>query len=44
MYELKIHVFYKWSKHVVKVEIWRFFEKKLKSPETRMFQGFFDDF
>jgi hypothetical protein len=28
---------------VVKVEIWRFL-KKLKSPETRLFQGFFEYF
>jgi hypothetical protein len=43
IYELKFMFFHKWSKHVVKVEFWRFF-KKLKSPETRLFQGFFDDF
>ena len=31
MYELKIHVFHKWSKHVVKVEFWRFL-KKIEKP------------
>ena len=35
--------FHKWSKHVVKVIFWRFL-KKMKSPEPRLFQGFFKDF
>ena len=30
VYELKFIFFHKWSKHVVKVEFWRFFEKTEK--------------
>ena len=37
IYELKFIFFHKWSKHVVKVEIWRFFEKIEKPWNPRVF-------
>ena len=39
IYDLKIHILHRCSKHVVKVEIWHFFEKKLKTLKPACFKA-----